>query len=129
MAANDQFTLDEYLLHLYWKEPFFHRLLRSVHVTKTRDIPTAGVMVRNARLDMLWNPDFLAPLEKRMVVGLLQHESYHLAYGHCIRYKKPFVIWNWATDLSINTNIPYEDLPPGGLIPGRRFDPLHPDHF
>jgi predicted metal-dependent peptidase len=33
-------------------------------------------------------------------------------------------VHNWAADLAINSNIPEEELPEGGLIPGKEFKPL-----
>ncbi len=122
MAKNDQLDIAKYLLHLYWKEPFFHRILQAVHINRTRDIPTAGVAIRDARIDLWWNPDFLSELTDNQIIGLLQHEAYHLAYGHCTSKLKPHIVANWAMDLSINTNIPRRDLPPGGWIPGEHFD-------
>jgi predicted metal-dependent peptidase len=31
-------------------------------------------------------------------------------------------LWNWATDLAINSLIPIDELPPGALIPGKELD-------
>ena len=36
----------------------------------------------------------------------------------------PHNVHNWAADLAINSNIPEEELPDGGLIPGKEFGPL-----
>ena len=125
MAANDalvQREMSKFMLHLYWKEPFFHRLLQVANVTFSREaVPTAGVSVKDARIDFVINPDFMSDLIRKNenhVIGLLQHEAYHLAYGHCLLKWKPHKVCNWACDLSINTNIPKKDLPEGGWIPG-----------
>jgi len=130
-AENDQLsreTLSDFMLHMFWKEPFFYRILQAAHVRFSRtDVPTAGVSVSDARIDFVINPDFLSDLirkDKNHVIGLIQHEAYHLAYGHCTLRWKPHTVANWAFDLSINTNIPESDLPSGAWIPGRRFDPI-----
>jgi predicted metal-dependent peptidase len=44
----------------------------------------------------------------------------HLVFGHTTeRRKDPHIIWNYATDLAINSTIPENELPEGGLIPGQ----------
>ena len=128
MAANDALVekeLSKFLLHLYWKEPLFHRLLQAANMSFSRElVPTAGVAVKDGRIDFIINPDFMANLIRKNenhVIGLFQHEAYHLAYGHCLLKWKPHLVQNWATDLSINTNIPKKDLPDGGWIPGDRW--------
>jgi len=128
MAANDVLVEQEvskFLLHLYWKEPFFHRLLQAANMVFSRElVPTAGVSVKDALINFIINPDFMANLIRKNqnhVIGLFQHEAYHLAYGHCLLKWKPHLVCNWATDLSINTNIPKRDLPDGGWIPGERW--------
>lgn len=126
-------SMSKYLLYMYWKEPFFHRLLSAVHIHVDREqVPTAGVRIVDGRIDLIVNPDFLADLidtNENWVIGLLQHEAYHLAYGHCFLDWQPHTVANWAQDLSINTSIPVDDLPPGGWVPGRRFDPIDPDDW
>jgi predicted metal-dependent peptidase len=53
------------------------------------------------------------------VIGLLKHECYHLVFQHCTtRRMEPHNVHNMATDLAINSIIPYEELPKCGLIPG-----------
>jgi predicted metal-dependent peptidase len=86
------------------------------------------------RFEMVYNPDFMARMVEecgkvkenrdnpfRWVRGILMHEFYHLIYGHCTS-RLPDTgmskIWNYATDLAINTHIP-DELPPVALIPGR----------
>jgi predicted metal-dependent peptidase len=123
-AANDRFDLDRFLIHLMWKEPVYYKILQTAQIIKTRDLPTAGVAVQNARINLYWNPDFVASLPEKHVIGLLQHEAAHLIYRHCINFRQPHRVWNWATDLSINTSLPVDSLPAGGWIPGRNFTPL-----
>lgn len=123
-AANDQFSLDRFLVHLMWKEPVYYKILQSAQIIKTRDLPTAGVAIQSARINLFWNPDFVASLPEKHVIGLLQHEAAHLIYGHCINWRTPHIVHNWATDLSINTSLPEDYLPAGGWVPGKHFPPL-----
>ena len=122
-AAN--FNLDPHLINLMWSEPFFSKILRKVTKRKTNDIPTAGVLAKDGQLQMWWNPKFLAGLTPEQVKGLLKHECYHLIFEHTTtRRHDPHLIWNYATDLAINSLIPEEELPEGGLIPGKAFSEL-----
>ena len=122
-AAN--FKLDPHLINLMWSEPFFSKILRRVTKRKSDSIPTAGVLAKDGQLMMWWNPRFLATLTPAQVKGLLKHECYHLVFEHTTTRKHdPHIIWNYATDLAINSLIPEEELPEGGLIPGKAFATL-----
>lgn len=130
IAANKlgdgaNFKLDPHLLRLMWDEPFFSSVLRSVTKIRTESIPTAGVLAKDGDIKMWWNPDFLAGLTPDQIKGLLKHECYHLVFHHTTtRRLDPHLVWNYATDLAINSLIPENELPKGGLIPGKEFDEL-----
>jgi len=124
-AAAAKFELDPHLINLMWSEPFFSKILRRVTKRKSDSIPTAGVLAKDGQLMMWWNPRFLASLTSAQVKGLLKHECYHLVFEHTTtRRHDPHIIWNYATDLAINSLIPEEELPEGGLIPGKAFAAL-----
>ena len=119
----ESFNLDAHLVSLLLHEPFFSSLLRNVAKVKSEAIPTAGVVAKDGHFTLFWNPEFVAGLGKREVRGLLKHESYHLIFDHCVTRKRdPHLLWNWATDLAINSLIPLDELPPGALIPGKSLD-------
>jgi len=119
------FSLDPHLLNLMWDEPFFSSVLRPITKVKTDSIPTAGVLAKEGSIMMWWNPMFLASLTPKKVKGLLKHECYHLVFEHTTARKHdPHVLWNYATDLAINSVIPEDELPECGLIPGKEFTPL-----
>jgi len=123
MAAA--FELDPHLIRLMWDEPFFSRILRQVTKVKTTKIPTAGVLAKEGDIKMWWNPAFMAGLTSEQVKGLLKHECFHLIFEHTTtRRHEPHILWNYATDLAINSLIPEEELPEGGLIPGNAFRKL-----
>jgi len=119
------FSLDPHLLNLMWDEPFFSSVLRPITKVRTDSIPTAGVLAKDGSIMMWWNPMFLASLSSKKVKGLLKHECYHLVFEHTTARKHdPHVLWNYATDLAINSVIPEDELPECGLIPGKEFTPL-----
>lgn len=121
----DSFDLDPHLISLMLNEPFFSHVLRSFNKNKTDFIPTAGVGVRNQVPTLFWNPKFLAALEASVVQGVMKHECYHWILKHVTSRKKEkdqHLLWNWATDLSINCMIPRNELPKEGLFPGEELD-------
>jgi predicted metal-dependent peptidase len=109
------------LLKLLWKEPFFSGVIRGISKREDNTIPTAGVMVQNGEYQLLYNNEFVDSLSDKEIIGLLKHECYHLILNHVTtRKKEPFLAWNWAADLAINSHIPEDELPECGLIPGKR---------
>jgi|LWDU01.1.fsa_nt_gi predicted metal-dependent peptidase len=114
------FDLGPHLVNLMWDEPFFAAMLRDITKVETTDIPTAGVLARDGDIKMWWNRSFVAGLGAKRVKGLLKHEVYHLVFEHTTTRKNtPHLIHNYATDLAINSIIPEDELPEGGLIPGK----------
>jgi len=114
------FKLDPYMTNLLWEEPFFAILLRSVDRIRDDSFPTAGVSVRNGSPTMIYNGGWLSTLENQRVMGLLKHEAYHLVYRHVAeRARDPHLVWNYATDLAINGLLSEDELPKGGLYPGK----------
>lgn len=119
-AELKAFNLGDHLVNLMWDEPFFAAMLRDITKIETTDIPTAGVLAKDGDIKMWWNRAFVAALGARKVKGLLKHEVYHLVFEHTTTRKKtPHLIHNYATDLAINSIISEEELPEGGLIPGK----------
>ena len=124
----DNFNLDYYLISLMWNEPFYAHIIRQINKSETTKIPTAGVYVKDSEIHMMWNRKFLAGLSKKEVFGLLKHEAMHLIFSHTTtRRFDPHIVWNYATDLAINSMIPEDELPEGGLIPSKKFKPLTPE--
>lgn len=123
IKAAESFDIEKHLVRLLIHEPFFSTILRKVSKFKSDSIPTAGVTIKDGEFILLWNPLFLASLESKKIRGLLKHESYHLIFSHCSsRRMEPHRLWNVATDLAINSMIPREELPDGGLVPGEHLD-------
>jgi len=122
----DGFNLDDHLVALLFKEPFYADIIRSLHKERTEKIPTAGVLFKDDIMKMWWNPLFLAAYNSAQVSGILKHESLHLALEHTTtRRYNPHVLWNWACDLAINSTLTEEEMPPCGLRPGKKFNIPH----
>ena len=121
------FDLNKHVARLLMNEPFFAALSRTVD-KKVGPIPTACVFVNpdTARFEMMYNPEFLEGLTDTELTGILKHEFYHLLFEHVTgrmpdevraEFKKYGKLWNFATDLAINSHLTQE-LPEGALIPG-----------
>ena len=120
-----KFDLSHYLTKLMWIEPFYSRLLRSMNKIETDKIPTAGVSVSVDKINLYYNKSFLASLKDVEIIGILKHECLHILYEHTTkRMKDEKLIWNYSTDLAINTLLKRHELPEGGLIPGKKLSPL-----
>lgn len=118
------------LIKFLLDEPFFSSIIRHMRKIKTDIIPTAGVTCKDNSICLYWNPKFISTLTKRQVFGLLKHECYHLIFKHLTsRKQEPHLLWNIATDLAINSTIPSDELPEGGLIPGKPLDMSKSSHL
>ena len=123
LKAAESFDLENHLVKLLIHEPFFSIVMRKVSKFRSDSIPTAGVAIKDGEFSLYWNPVFLASLTGNQVRGLLKHECYHLIFNHCSsRRQTPHSLWNIATDLAINSLIPSDELPEGGLVPGKPLD-------
>ena len=122
-ALAEKFDLSTHLVKLLIHEPFFSTMLRNVTKIKSKSLSTAGVTVKDGDFILYWNAMFFAKLVSDHVRGVLKHECYHLILNHCTgRKQEPHKLWNWATDLAINSMIPESELPESGLRPGRPLD-------
>ena len=129
-ATIDAFDLSPHLIRLMWDEPFFAQILRIIKKRETNTIPTAGVYTKDGELHLVWNRKFLAGLGPEKIKGLLKHEAYHIIFEHTTtRKQEPHIVWNYATDLAINSLIDENELPEGGLIPGKAFAALTPEQI
>jgi len=120
-------------LHVYMNDPFLGQI--SMEITKRIDltVPTAYIGLRrdarqNYEIIMGYNPKFMRSLGKAERVGVIRHELYHLIFQHIlgrgVSDPDNQKLYNWATDLAINSIIGYENLPKMCLFPGKR--PIDP---
>ena len=115
------FDLDNHLVALLFKEPFYADIIRSLHKEMTEKIPTAGVLFKDDIMRLWWNPLFMAAYSPSVVRGILKHESLHLALEHTTtRRYDPHPIWNIACDLAINSTLDDDEMPPCGFRPGKK---------
>lgn len=119
------FNIDPHITRLQVMAGFYNTIF--MRITKVRcvghmmkNIPTAAMGVNDMTLVFYWNPLFFADLSTREIQGILKHEIYHLILLHCTaRMRENRLLWNFATDLAINSLIGADELPAGCLYPGK----------
>ena len=121
MTDKKPFDLNQHTFALLRQEPFFAALSRRITKFSTNAIPTAGVKLNKdtAQFEMIYNPEFFSKLSATELAGVLKHEFYHIIFEHVTGRLPPegmSMLWNVATDLSINSHLAGE-LPEGALIP------------
>jgi len=116
------FDLNKHTARLLQAEPFFAALSRRIDKKASTAVPTAGVRVAdNGHFEMIYNPEFFEKLSDVHRAGVLKHEFYHLVFEHVtgrLPEEGMTKMWNFATDLAINSNL-MNELPEGALIPGK----------
>jgi len=123
-ATATAFDLKPHIVGMMLEEPFYAKLMRVISKIRTERVRTAGVLCKDGDLKLWWNPAFMAGLEGKHVRGVLKHECLHLVFEHTTTRKfDPHIIWNYATDLAINSHIA-DELPEFCLLPGRAFKAL-----
>lgn len=93
--------------------------------------PTLGVRIDERGYFLLeYNPAYLASLSPNERTGALMHEYYHCILLHLTsrcpfpfresaKFQTEFLMWNYATDLAINSLIPSKRINEDWLLPGR----------
>ena len=124
------FDLNKDTARLLQAEPFFAALSRRIDKKASDVVPTAGVKVaENGHFEMVYNPEFFEKLSDEHRAGVLKHEFYHLVFEHVtgrLPEEGMTKMWNFATDLAINSNL-MNELPEGALIPGQgHFEDMPP---
>lgn len=139
--CETDFQIDRHLIGYLQSVPYFAELSRQLRKVPTMQIPTAAVSydIDKDEAIMYYNPLFMKKQSDWQIRGTINHEFYHLTFGHLnARRKRPAKLWNIASDLAINSIIiagskdtrpkdsPEDDspLPHGVLIPGEF--PIHP---
>lgn len=86
-----------------------------------KEVPTAGVYMKDFKPVMLINKNFIKDLSDAEYTGLILHELLHLALFHNSRLHDDYEMqmWNAACDLEVNSIIDtYKiKLPKGALLP------------
>ncbi len=111
--------IDDCLLSLLTREPFFGHLLCGVARLVGEMVPTAAVGFVDAAMRLWVNPTFfLKTLTKRADrIALLKHEVLHLAFSHPLlrRAEHDAFLFNIAADLVVNQHLAPWPTPAGAI--------------
>ncbi|TRZ48557.1 MAG: hypothetical protein D4S01_10105 [Dehalococcoidia bacterium] len=95
------------LAFMVLEDMFVHEMLLAMEKHGTKAIPTLGIAVKDMRLVLAYNPDFVRKLSDPELRFVVSHEIYHAVFHHCTRRapedKKEHGLWNKAADLAINS--------------------------
>lgn len=107
--------IEEMVVSLVRTKPFYAHFIQQMNRIETEKIPTLGVNI-TSRINLYFNPKFLAGLPFGERVACLEHEALHLLNCHLFRGdgRNP-QLFNIACDLAINPFI--EGLPKTALFP------------
>ena len=104
-AAEHAFT------HLYEHRPFYAHFFANTIRISTFGVRTMAVAIKNARIELLYNPDFVALFSPAAGARALQHEAGHVFGGHIKLHKRvpgdmlSDPAFTWAKELAVNTLI------------------------
>jgi predicted metal-dependent peptidase len=92
------------------EDMFVHEILMMMEKRSSKAVPTMGVTVKDSRLFLYYNPNFVSSLTDPELRYVLTHEIYHVALHHCCvrlpERKEDRSLYNIAADLAINCLIP-----------------------
>lgn len=118
--SKKKFDLNRHTARLLMDEPFFAALSRRIDKAPSTELPTAGMRLNDdGSFTLLYNPDYFSKLENEEMADVLKHEFYHVIFDHVtgrLPEKNVTKLWNFATDLAINSYL--KNLPKDCLIPG-----------
>jgi predicted metal-dependent peptidase len=94
--------LEQAIIILLTKEPFYASLLLQMKREFTNRIPTAGVYVKDT-INLAINPEFFIQFNRLEQIAILKHESAHVLLNHTSRWQdfSPR-LYNVAADIAIN---------------------------
>ncbi len=109
------FYIDQSIVRVIRKEPFYGHILGNVTRRVESTIPTAAVSLNQSGISLLVNPDFfIKELNSEERCAVLKHEILHLVFKHLFRINEKITnhfIFNIAADLVVNQFVKPWPLP------------------
>lgn len=98
-------NIDECIIYLINKKPFYAHLVIGMRKEFTNRIPTAGVSITD-KVNLIINPDFFRTLNPIEQAAVLEHECLHVVMNHFKRREhRKHRMYNVAADMAINDYI------------------------
>jgi predicted metal-dependent peptidase len=107
---------------LYENRPFYAYMFAEIVRRETLEIDTLCVTIRSGRIEMWYNPDFMALHTLMENVGFLQHEMGHVAHEHLPMQKKldrktvMDPVFGLAIDLAVDSLIQGKGIQPDWVL-------------
>ncbi len=100
---------------------FYASLISQMHrQVDNKDTPSLAVSLKNGRITLKYNEEFVHPRSLKDTKAFLEHECMHITMDHHGRAKgKDLKRWKIATDLAINELLSH--LPDDAITPERFF--------
>lgn len=114
--------------HLSYTYPLFEEALRRMAFVPVDGLKTFAVRAHGCQYQLLYDPDFVVELKSLELSYLLMHEVCHIAFGHFQRLidnSEYQLMYNIAMDLSINTRLGINSVPPFSSHMSRLICPNH----
>lgn len=84
----------------------FASMISQMHKIEDKEMPTIASVIKNGRIMLHYNPEYLDKLTIIEAKAVMEHECMHIAMEHHFRRKEHEPqLWNVATDLAINQHI------------------------
>lgn len=107
--AIDNIKISDAMARIIKYEPFYGYLLQQLYFVPEPDVGTAGVGVKNGKINLWFNPEFIDQLAVEAVEVVLLHECGHLIRNHISqRFQDPGInhaVMNIAMDSTINPGL------------------------
>jgi predicted metal-dependent peptidase len=100
--------LQQAITSLLFSEPFYGHLISRMRISKSKEVPTAGVYITD-KINLVYNEEWLMNLDVVDIAKILKHECGHILQEHIPRAKQIGAVskemhkrFNLATDATIN---------------------------
>ncbi len=116
--------------YMILEDRFVHEILMLMEKRSTTSLPTMGVTIKDGKIILYYNPDFINALSDPELRFVATHEVFHLILHHCTlrmpEREEDASLYNKAADLAINCLISQTH---SRKMPGGKYKGLMPADF
>lgn len=107
------------MVHLLLKQPFYGYIASSVTPVESKETPTVS-MTTAPSLKLLYNSEWYKSLKEEQAIGVVIHELLHLILLHPFRKgNRERQLWAVACDMAVNEHIDPALLPVEAITVGK----------
>lgn len=102
--------MNDAMLHLLLKQPFYGYVAASVTPAESEEVSTIQ-MINESTLKLLYNRQWFEALKDVNAIGVIIHELLHIIFLHPYRREgRNLLLWTVACDMAVNEQLPGELL-------------------